>query len=80
MPAGALYITIVFAIFSDLLISDALLTQLEGGDLYFMIGMLLVLFGYIYYRLKSGKVNLKDIERIREEAEAAANASAAAEQ
>lgn len=80
MPAWALYITIVLAIFSDLLISDALLTQLEGGDLYFMIGMLLVLFGYIYYRLKSGKVNLKDIERIREEAEAAANASAAAEQ
>lgn len=48
MPAWALYITIVLAIFSDL--------------------------------LKSGKVNLKDIERIREEAEAAANASAAAEQ
>lgn len=80
MPAWALYITIVLAIFSDLLISVALLTQLEGGDLYFMIGMLLVLFGYSYYRLKSGKVNLKDIERIREEAEAAANASAAAEQ
>lgn len=75
MPRWAFYITIVLAIFSDLLISVALLTQLQGGDLYVMIGMLVALFGYSYYRLKSGKVNLRDIQRIRREAEAAATAS-----
>lgn len=76
MPQWAFYVTIVLAIFADLLISVALMTQLKGGDLYFMVIMLAVLFGYSYYRLKSGKVNLQDIERIRREAEEAANASA----
>lgn len=75
LPKWALYVTIVLAIFADLLISVALMTQLKGGDLYFMIAMLVVLFGYSYYRLKSGKVNLQDIERIRREAETAASAS-----
>jgi len=75
MPAWALYVTIVLAILADLLISVALMTQLKGGDLYFMIGMLVVLFGYSYYRLKAGKVNLQDIERIRKDAETAASAS-----
>ncbi len=75
MPKLAFHITIVLAIFSDLLICVALLTQLHGGDLYFIIGMLVVLFSYSYYRLKTGKVNLQDIERVRLEAEAAANAS-----
>ena len=76
LPAWALYVTIVLAIFADLLISVALLTQLKGGDLYFMIGMLVALFGYSFYRLKSGKVNLQDIQRIRQEAKSAADASA----
>lgn len=75
-PKWVLNMTIVLAILADLLISVALLTQLKGGDLYFMLIMLAALFGYSYYRLKSGKVNLQDIERIRKEAEDAANASA----
>ena len=75
MPVWALYITITLAILADLLISVALMTQLKGGDLYFMIGMLLALFGYSFYRLKAGKVNLQDIQRIREEAESAAKNS-----
>ena len=75
LPKWALYITIVLAIFADLLISVALMTQLKGGDLYFMIGMLVALFGYSFYRLKAGKVNLQDIQRIRREAETAAQAS-----
>ena len=79
MPAWALYVTIVLAIFADLLISVALMTQLQGSALYFMVIMLAALFGFSYYRLKSGKVNLQDIERIRREAEMAADASAAEE-
>ena len=76
LPKWALYMTVVLAIFADLLISAALMTQLKGRDLYFMIGMIAALFAYSYYRLKSGKVNLQDIQRIREEAQAAADASA----
>lgn len=75
MPQWAFYATIVLAIFADLLISLALVTQLTGGDLIFMVIMLAFLFGYSYYRLKAGKVNLQDIQRLRKEAEAAANAS-----
>ena len=74
LPKWALYVTIVLAIFADLLISVALMTQLKGGDLYFMIGMMAVLFGYSFYCLKTGKVNLQDIQRVRQEAEAAAEA------
>ncbi len=53
----------------------ALLTTLKPGDQYFILVMVTVLFAYSYYRLKAGKVNLQDIERIRREAEAAAKVS-----
>lgn len=76
MPNWAFYLTIVLAILCDLLICVALLTTLNAGDQYFILGMVAVLFAYSYYRLKTGKVNLSDIERIRKEAEDAANASA----
>lgn len=76
MPRWALYGTIVLAILSDLLISVALLTTLKAGDQYFILGILVFLFGYSFYRLKTGKVNLQDIERVRREAEAAASSSA----
>ena len=76
MPNWAFYLTIILAILCDLLICVALLTTLNAGDQYFILGMVAVLFGYSYYRLKTGKVNLSDIERIRKEAEEAANASA----
>ena len=75
MPRWALNVTIVLAIFADLLISAALLTTLESGEGWFILLMVAALFAYSYYRLKTGKVNLQDIARIRKEAEDAANAS-----
>ena len=72
MPKWAFYVTIVLAILADLLISVALLTTLESGDQYFILAMVAALFGFSFYRLKAGKVNLQDIQRIRQEAESAA--------
>ncbi len=77
MPKWALVITIILAILCDLLISVALLTTLKAGDQYFIIGMVVVLFLYSFLRLKSGKVNLSDIEAVRKEAEAAIAADSA---
>lgn len=76
MPRVLFYITILLAILCDLLICVAMLTTLEPGDQYFILAMIVGLFVYSGYRLKTGKVNLKDIERIRAEAEEAARASA----
>lgn len=75
MPKWAFYITMIFAILCDLLISVALFTTMKAGDQYLIIIMLAVLFGYSYYRIKSGKVNLSDLERARKEAEEAAQNS-----
>lgn len=75
MPKWFFNITIIFAILCDLLISAALLTTLKSGDQYFILIMVAGLFAYSHYRLKAGKINLQDIERIRREAEGAAGAS-----
>ena len=75
MPRRAFDVTVILAVLCDLLISVALLTTLKPGDQYFILVMVAVLFAYSYYRLKAGKVNLQDIERIRREAEAAAKVS-----
>ncbi len=75
MPRRAFDATVILAVLCDLLISVALLTTLKPGDQYFILVMVTVLFAYSYYRLKAGKVNLQDIERIRREAEAAAKVS-----
>ena len=74
MPKWAFIVTMVLAILCDLLISVALFTTMKPGDQYFIIIMLVLLFGYSFYRIKAGKVNLSDLERARLEAEQAAAA------
>ncbi len=69
MPKWAFNLTIIFAILCDALISIALFTTLKKGDQYIILAMIVGLFGYSFYRLKAGKVNLHDIERARREAE-----------
>ena len=75
MPKWAFGVTISLAILCDLLISVALFTTMESGDQYLIIILLAVLFGYSFYRIKSGKVNLSDLERAKAEAEEAAENS-----
>lgn len=75
MPKWAFCVTIVLAIICDLLISVALFTTMKSGDQYLIIIMIAALFGYSYYRIKAGKVNLNDLERAKAEAEAAAEKS-----
>lgn len=75
MPKWAFTTTIVIAILCDLLISVALFTTIKSGEQYFIIIMVAVLFLYSFYRLKTGKVNLKDLENAKAEAEKAAKES-----
>lgn len=75
MPKWAFYATMIFAIFCDVLISAALFTTLKAGDQYLIIAMVAGLFIYSFYRLKAGKVDLKEIELARAEAEKAAEES-----
>lgn len=75
MPKWAFCVTMALAIICDLLISLALFTTMEAGDQYLIVILLCVLFGYSYYRIKSGKVNLSDLERAKAEAEEAAEKS-----
>lgn len=75
MPKWAFGVTMAMAILCDLLISVALFTTMESGDQYLILVMLAVLFGYSFYRIKSGKVNLSDLERAKAEAEQAAEKS-----
>ncbi len=70
MPKWAFYITVGLAVVADLLISVALLTTIK--NIYEIIAiavMIASIFGYSYYRLKAGKVNLHDLEVAKAEAE-----------
>ncbi len=70
MPKWAFYITIAFAVIADLLISVALLTTIESiAEIIAIVVMIIAIFCYSYYRIKSGKVNLHDIEVAKAEAE-----------
>lgn len=75
MPKWAFYMTIILSILGTLLISVSLMTTLNVTELVLMFIVVIVLLGYSYYRVKSGKVNLKDIERIKAETEKAAEAT-----
>ncbi len=70
MPKWAFYITVGLAVVADLLISVALLTTIESVyEIIAIVVMIVAIFGYSYYRLKAGKVNLHDLEVAKAEAE-----------
>lgn len=75
MPKWAFCITIILAIVADLLISVALFTTLKAGDQYFIIGMMVFLFAFSFYRIKAGKIDLKALELAKAQAEKAAENS-----
>ena len=79
MPKFAFNITIVLAIIADLLISVSLFTTLEAGDQYFLIGMVVFLFAFSFYRIKAGKIDLKALEIAKAQAEKAVEESIAAD-
>lgn len=72
MPNAAFYASMIFAMFCSLIITVSLFTQLGGWKKYAMIAMVIFLFVYSYYRLKAGKVDLREIEEAHAEAERAA--------
>lgn len=77
MPKIAFNIAIVLAIIADLLISVALFTTLKAGDQYFIIGMIVFLFAFSFYRIKAGKINLKALEIAKAQAQKAVEESLA---
>ncbi len=82
MPKFAFYITIGLAVVCDLLICLALLINIMSNDdempiktvIIALIVMIAAIFGYSYYRIKAGKVNLHDLEVAKAEAEKLAEA------
>lgn len=78
MPKFAFNITIILAIIADLLISVSLFTTLEAGDQYFLIGMIVFLFAFSFYRIKAGKIDLKALEIAKEQAQKAVEESLSA--
>ncbi len=77
MPKFAFIITIILAILADLIISVALFTTLKAGDQYFIIGMVVFLFVYSFYRIKSGKIDLQALQQAKEQAQKAVEKSMA---
>lgn len=75
MPKAAFVVTIVIAILADLLISVALFTTLKAGDQYLIVGMIAFLFAFSFYRIKTGKIDLKALSLAKEQAEKAAEES-----
>lgn len=75
MPKAAFVVTIIIAILADLLISVALFTTLKAGDQYLIIGMIVFLFAFSFYRIKTGKIDLKALSLAKEQAEKAAEES-----
>lgn len=74
MPKWVLHLTIVIATLCSLLITVSLFTTLNVRDQLIILGLVVVVFAYCIYRLKSGKVNLQEIEIAKAEAEKAAAA------
>ncbi len=75
MPKWAFYLTVALAVVADLLISVALLTTIEKPiEIVAIVVMIISIFAYSYYRIKSGKVNLHDLELAKAEAEKLAEA------
>lgn len=71
MPGWAFAIVMILAILCDFIISAALFTTIKAGDQYVMLILIAVLFGYSFYRIKAGKVNLQALTDAKAEAESA---------
>ena len=69
MPRPAVIAVSLFATLCSLIITVSLLTTLNGGKQCALCGLILFIFGYCLYRLKTGKVDLTSINRLRAQLE-----------
>lgn len=76
MKKGLLVVSLVLATLCSLLITLALFTTLKASEAIMMAVVVALLFVYGFYRIKTGKVNLTEIEQAKKEAEAAAQGKA----
>lgn len=72
MPKAALYVAIAFSTLCSLLITVSLFTTLSSRDRILILVIVALVFAFSFYRLKAGKVDLKEIEIAKAEAEKAA--------
>ncbi|MCC8016389.1 MAG: hypothetical protein LIO43_03225 [Clostridiales bacterium] len=68
MPGWLLNVTLVFATICSLLITVALFTTLTVVLAVVMIVLVALMFAYAYYRLKTNKVDLTELELSKEQA------------
>ncbi len=69
MPMWLFYVVAIFSTLCSGIITAALFTTLESRDKWLICIVVVVIFAYSFYRLKAGKVDLKEIELARAEAE-----------
>ncbi len=77
MPKWLLNASLIFATICSLLITAALFTTLELYQIIVMIVIVAAMFGFSFYRIKTGKIDLKELEHAKQEAEKAAKETAA---
>ncbi len=72
MPKGLLNASLVFATFCSFLITAALFTTLKLFQVGIMAALVAAMFGFSYYRIKKGKIDLSEFEHAKLEAQKAA--------
>ncbi|MCD7722333.1 MAG: APC family permease [Clostridiales bacterium] len=72
MPKWLLNLTLVLATVCSLFITVALLTTLNAVLAIVLVAVVALMFAYVYYRLKTNKVDLTELELAKEQAQLAA--------
>lgn len=68
MPMPALVLVVIVSILTDLLVCMAMFTTLDESDKVIVPVLMVAVFAYSFWRLKSGKVTMKSVEEARRHA------------
>ena len=68
MPMPALIVVIILSMAADLLVCAAMFTTLGKNDKIIVPALMIIIFLYSYFRMKSGKVSMKSVEEARRQA------------
>lgn len=68
MPMPALILIVIISLLTDLLVCMAMFTTLDESDKIIVPLLMVIVFAYSFWRLKSGKVTMKSVEEARQHA------------
>ena len=68
MPMPALVLVVIVSILTDLLVCMAMFTTLDESDKIIVPILMVAVFAYSFWRLKTGKVTMKSVEEARRHA------------